>query len=415
MSISIRIEECRVCGARLPEPFLNLGNQPLANNLLKSADDTEPRVPLELSRCPDCALVQLTETVDPEVLFRDYVWVSGTARTTRDYAEQFCHSVLERVANKEKISVSEVASNDGTFLKPFKKLGHRVQGIDPARNIAAIAEQAGIPTYAEFFGQKAAEHLKKENGLSDIVIARNVIPHVADVNDVIAGMAALLKPAGTGVIEFHDASIIQKELHYDSVYHEHLFYFTLTTLGRLLNRHGLSMFDITTSPISGGSIVVYFSHETRQESAALTAQFAQEADTRINDAKTWHEFALSCQAHRQALRSLIDKFVSAGVQVLGYGASARSSTMLNFCQLDSKLVSAIADQNALKHGLLTPGTHIPISAPSDVFGQLADTNTVVLLLAWNFADEIIQILRTELAFEGEIVQPLPNEVEVICR
>lgn len=411
VSISTTITSCRVCNTALPPPFLDLGCQPLANNLLKSVDQDEPRVPLQLSHCPSCGLVQLTETVEPEVLFRDYVWVSGTASTTRQYAEQFCEAVLSRMSGKDVISITEVASNDGTFLKPFAKRGHKVQGVDPARNIAEMAEAAGIPTYAEFFGRAAAQHVLEQNGPSDVVIARNVIPHVADVNDVIAGMATLLNEAGTGIIEFHDAGIIQRELHYDSVYHEHLFYFTLTTLGNLLSRHGLAMFDMTRSPISGGSIVVYFSHTQRPQSEALMSHLASEVSAEVNSAYQWQCFANACEAHKTALYNKVAEYAQQGIRVVGYGASARSSTMLNYCQLDHELISDVADQNTMKQGLLTPGSHIPIAAPAEV---LQGNPGVVLLLAWNFAEEITAILRKDFGFSGPIILPLPNEVSVLC-
>lgn len=413
MSISTRITHCRVCDTALPAPFLDLGRQPLANNLLSSLTDDEPRVRLELCHCPACELVQLTETVKPDVLFRDYVWVSGTAQTTRDYANTFCQSVLARVAGSTVLNVSEVASNDGTFLKPFASLGHRVKGIDPARNIAAVAEEAGIPTYAEFFGMAAASYVLSQNGPSDVVIARNVIPHVADVNDVIAGMAHLLKADGTGVIEFHDASIIQKELHYDSVYHEHLFYFTLTTLENLLARHGLRIFDITQSPISGGSVVVYFSLTERAKSDALLSHLAAEKQTQTNSSASWQTFARACEQHKAALHDVVSQYVEDGAVIVGYGASARSSTMLNYCGLDHHLIACISDQNPMKHNRLTPGTHIPIGAPAEMMNTVRPD--VVLLLAWNFADEIIAILRDELEFNGDIIQPLPYEVSVKCK
>jgi hypothetical protein len=410
VNISTTAQQCRVCQSRLPEAFFDLGVQPLANNLRKSTDTEEPKVPLQLCRCDDCGLVQLTETVKPEILFRDYVWVSGTASTTRDYAEKFCHSVLARIESKATLQVSEVASNDGTFLKPFAALGHKVQGIDPARNIAALAEQAGIPTYAEFFGTAAATHLLAQQGPSDIVIARNVIPHVADVNDVIAGMALLLKSSGVGIIEFHDAGIIQRELHYDSVYHEHLYYFTLTTLSNLLQRHQLFLFDLTISPISGGSLVVYFSKTGRPLSIALEQHLAAETASDVNSAQRWQQFAEDCAAHKTSLRNALDQCRADGLHVVGYGASARSSTLLNYCQIDVRDVPLIADQNALKHDLLTPGTHIPIKDPEQVMASSPD---VVLLLAWNFSSEITQILRQSHQFRGQIIQPLPNSVMVL--
>lgn len=411
MQISQRVKCCRVCNAVLPEPFLDLGHQPLANNLQSSSGAEEVRVDLQLVRCEACELVQLTHTVAPEVLFRDYVWVSGTASTTRTYAEQFYQQANERMQGRTNLKVTEVASNDGTFLKPFAKAGHRVQGVDPARNIAQMAVDAGIPTLAEFFNLTTAQQVFEQNGHSDLVIARNVIPHVAEINSVIEGIHFLLGAEGTGIIEFHDASVIQQELHYDSVYHEHLFYFTLTTLRNLLERHQLHIYDCNRSPISGGSLVVYFSKSVKAPTKNLLHELALEASSRVNSREQWQVFAERCAVHREQLRDLLTKYQQKGAKIVGYGASARSSTLLNYCNLDQQLVSCIADQNPLKHLLWTPGSQILIQAPEQVFNNNPD---VVLLLAWNFAEEILQLLRDQWRFSGDVILPLPNEVRVVC-
>lgn len=407
MSISTTVSHCRVCGEKLPEPFFDLGVQPLANGLIDDADEAEIAVPLELTRCGHCELVQLTETVNPEILFRDYVWVSGTASTTREYAEQFCDNVLQRAGEREDLFVVEVASNDGTFLQPFRQRGCRVQGVDPARNIAQIAIENEIPTYSEFFGVEAAKHVESTRGKADIVMARNVIPHVADVNDVIAGMKVLMQSSSVGVIEFHDSSLIQDELHYDSVYHEHLFYFTLTTLNNLLERHGLFSFDLTYSPISGGSVVVYFSLNAKPQSETYLSHMQTEADSGINSQANWHQFADQCAVHKTTLNNRISALLDNSKTVVAYGASARSSTLLNYCGINESQLVCVADQNPLKQGKFTPGSHIQICSPEEMVQYKPDA---ILLLAWNFADEITTFLRDELAFLGPVILPLPNEV-----
>ncbi len=411
MQISQRVHCCRVCNAALPEPFLDLGHQPLANNLQLNQGVEEIKVDLQLVRCLKCELVQLTETVAPEVLFRDYVWVSGTASTTRAYSEQFYRQVIEKMQGRQTLQVTEIASNDGTFLKPFAKAGHRVQGVDPARNIAKMAEESGIPTLAEFFNLSTAQHVAAQNGHSDLVIARNVIPHVAEINSVIEGIHFLLKDDGTGIIEFHDAAVIQRELHYDSVYHEHLFYFTLTTLKNLLERHQLYIYDCNRSPISGGSLVVYFSKSMKPLSENLQTEYAGEISSDINSVVQWQAFAERCALHREQLLTLLAKYQQKGAKIVGYGASARSSTLLNYCAIDQRVVTCIADQNPLKHLLWTPGSQILIQAPEQVFQEKP---TVVLLLAWNFAEEILHLLGESWQFSGDVILPLPNEVRVVC-
>jgi SAM-dependent methyltransferase len=401
-----RVRTCRICGADLPAPFFDLGQQPLANFLLEPTFKHEDVFELALCHCSECKTVQLTQTIAPESLFRDYIWVTGTASTTRIYAKAFFTNVSHRLISEKPVKITEIASNDGTFLKPFMDAGHSVQGIDPARNIAKMANDAGVPTVSDFFGSDIARQLRIESGPSDVIIARNVIPHVADVNDVIAGIEHLLNEKGVGVIEFHDASKIQTELHYDSIYHEHIFYFTLLTLEHLLNRHGLYLFDIEASPISGGSWVVFFSKDAeKQQSSALLACKKSEKNNRINELNSWLGFATSCEQHALELFQ-IDK----GQVVAGYGASARSSTMLNYCKLSHNNIAHIADKNPMKQGLLAPGTHIPIEDPSRVFNNNVD---VVLLCAWNFKEEIVEFLRNEMSFSGDIILPLPNSIEII--
>lgn len=406
-----RVTLCRICDELLPNAFFNLGNQPLANSLLRSIIAPEQTYELALCHCKNCNTVQLTQTIKPEILFRDYVWVTGTAAATRSYANEFFVNVSKRIKSGSKVKITEIASNDGTFLKPFLDAGHRVQGVDPARNIAQLAEQKGIPTLAEFFGLGVAKELRVTQGLSDVVVARNVIPHVADVNDVVAGIAHLLNQDGFGVIEFHDAGKIQSELHYDSIYHEHIFYFTLSTLAYLLSKHGLYLFDIEKSPISGGSWVVFFCKNADiPKSKTLTQHIQNEIQLKVNCADSWSAFADACAIHAKTLRATINGYKDNGLKLVGYGASARSSTLLNYCALSDSSIQEIADQNPMKQNLLTPGTHIPIHQPEDVIGPDVD---VVLLLAWNFKDEIVGILRNEMKFFGPIILPLPNVIEIL--
>jgi hypothetical protein len=405
------VNSCRICDDLLPAAFFHLGQQPLANSLLKSASDTEEMYELALCHCRKCHTVQLTQTIKPEILFRDYVWVTGTAAATRSYADTFFTNVSKRLSSEVKAKITEIASNDGTFLKPFLDAGHDVQGVDPARNIAQIAEDKGIPTLAEFFSLDVARELRSTQGYSDVVIARNVIPHVEDVNNVIAGVTHLLDDDGIGVIEFHDASKIQSELHYDSIYHEHIFYFTLATLSYLLNKHGLYMFDIEESPISGGSWVVFFCRNADTTQSKILRQHLQnEITQKVNQASSWTTFSSACEEHAKELKSITNHYVNKGLTIVGYGASARSSTLLNYCALTDSSISLIADQNLMKQGLLTPGTHIPIEKPENVITPDVD---VVFLLAWNFKNEIVGILRDDMGFKGPIILPLPNVVEII--
>lgn len=398
-------ERCRICRQDALEPILDLGAQPPANALRASLSEPQTSIPLAISRCSACATVQLSHTVDPEFLFRDYVWVTGTSQVARAYSERFRDEIEKRLPRKG-LSVLEIASNDGTFLARFKERGHTVLGVDPARNLAKAAAQAGIPTRAEFFSAGYARALATEQGRFDVVFARNVLPHVPDPMDVIAGMAHALKDDGLGAIEFHRADVILDELHYDSIYHEHVFYHSITSLEPLLAREGLALFDVEESPISGGSWILYFSRGARPRSAALDSALRHEAQLGVGGKLAWLEFSRRCEAHRKAFRRLMDDATRGGARVIGYGASARSSTLLNFCGIGANQLACIADAAPLKHGRYTPGSNVRIDAPAQAFAQRP---AAVALLAWNFAEEILDTMRRSLGFSGRVIIPLPRE------
>jgi len=239
-----------------------------------------------------------------------------------------------------------------------------------------------------------------------VVFARNVLPHVPDPMDVIAGMAHALMDDGLGAIEFHRADVILEELHYDSIYHEHVFYHSITSLEPLLAREGLALFDVVESPISGGSWILYFSRGARPRSAALERALRNEAQLGVAGKPAWMEFARRCEAHREAFRRLIDDATRGGARVIGYGASARSSTLLNFCGIGARELACIADAAPLKQGRYTPGSNVRIEAPAQAFAQRP---AAVALLAWNFAEEILDIMRRSLGFSGRVIIPLPRE------
>ena len=402
--ISKKITKCRLCDATDLHTILELGDQPPANSLRKKVSETLENVPLTICRCPKCTTIQLTETIDPEYMFSDYIWVTGTSKGAREYSKIFADRIVSKLSKSDDLFIVEVASNDGTFLQRFKEAGHRVLGVDPAKNLAELAQKNGIPTLADFFGLNVAKKVTAENEHADIVIARNVIPHVPDPNDVVGGMAECLKENGVGAIEFHWIGKILSELHYDSIYHEHFFYHSLHSINELLLRHGLNLFDVAESPISGGSLVAFFSKEKRVVTSDLKDQLESEREEGISSLEAWQDFAKMSFEHRVKLKSMIDSENLSGKKVIGYGASARSSTMLNFCGIDHNHLACVADQNALKHNRYTPGTDVLIVSPEEALKENPDT---VVILAWNFKDEIIEDLK-EKGFKGSVIIPLPN-------
>ena len=410
------IDRCRCCGNDRLEEVLDLGDQPPANSLRLPDEPRPGEVPLVLARCSSCATVQLTATVDPAKLFSDYVWVTGTASATRTFSEVFCREVLSHLETsgsgrpEGQGLVIEVASNDGTFLERFRERGWQVLGIDPARNVVDRAVAAGIPTRCEFFDTETATSISREFGPADIVIARNVVPHVAEIHEVLAGAVQLLHGGGLVAIEFHHAGSILRGLQYDSIYHEHLFYFSQETLRALCASHGLHAFDVLESPLSGGALVLLFAKEQRTPSPQLEECVLSESESKVNLLETWEAFGKAVRVHSESLSHIVADRAKRGT-VVGYGASARSATLLNTAGISGEEVQAVIDRNELKHGRLTPGSDIPI-VPFEEGLPLLQTAESLLLLAWNFESEIVADVRDE-GFEGEILVPLPGELRLI--
>lgn len=403
-----RITTCRVCESKKIKEFLDLGNQPYANSLLKNPNDKEKFYPLSLSYCENCSLVQLNHTPDPKELFSNYVWVTSTSGVAKKHAKVFCDNVVEQIKNKKKDYVLEIASNDGTFLLPFIKKGYKVLGVDPAQNIVDIATENGIPTKCEFFGVKAAKKIKKDFGTSSVVIARNVLPHVANAHDLIKGISICLSDDGLFVLEIHYAKKIFQELHYDSIYHEHLCYFTIKSLEKLLSMEGLFIQDIKTSPINAGNLVIYIKKRKNNESTSVKAYKKAEEEIKLNTLGSWVKFANRTIDHKEKLLTILNKYK--GNLVVGYGASARSSTLLNYCGVGIEYISTIADQNPLKQGLYTSGNHILIQSPNIVMNM---NPALVIILAWNFKNEIVKTLKEKYNYHGKYVVPLPNNPKVL--
>lgn len=399
------INLCRYCDSGSLDSFLDLGSHPFANSLLHSREEDEALYPLHMVLCASCGMAQLTHTADPVALFSHYVWVTGTSSTARNQAYRFCADALERMPNGVQSYVLEVASNDGTYLRPFIEKGVRVLGVDPAENIVQQANSNGVQTEVAFFGLEIARDVTKRHGHPDLVIARNVLAHVANPVNFVQGIAHLIGSNGLAAIEFHYGRKILEGLQYDSIYHEHLCYITAHSVVALLKRCGLDVVGFAEGPISGGSLIVYARREGAVCDPSKEEYLDRERTDGVNLLDTWRVFGQNVFHHREALRSILKKEIQSGRKVVGYGASARSSTMLNFCGITYEMLPVIADQNPMKHGLFTAGTRIPIRPPEDVFGDKPDT---VLILSWNFLEEIKHVLKNRFGFVGRIIAPLPD-------
>lgn len=398
------IKACRVCSGPNLNQVLAFGEQPLANSLKPGPEAVEAFYPLTLCICADCGLVQIRETVSPERLFSHYVWVTQTSATARRFADVFAERLIQLAGLQAEDFVLEVASNDGTYLRPFLTKGFsRVLGIDPAANIVSAAQAEGVPCFQGFWNLASARRLLAEKGRAKAIFARNVIPHIAQLQEAAEGFAVLLAEQGVGAIEFHYAAKILEGLQYDSIYHEHLCYFSLATIEHLLKRYGLQVFHAEASPISGGALIVYFSPAPRTPSEAVQRLRQAEIDTRLNQPETWAAFGQRCREHRQACLEAIS---GRNRKLVAYGASARSSTFLNFCGLNQQQIQAVIDNNPLKQGLYTPGSTIEIVAFEDGMALNPDT---LLLLAWNFQDEIVEDCRRR-GYQGAFWMPFPGRL-----
>lgn len=404
-----RIKYCRVCKSTNIIKVLDLGEQPLANSLPIKSDDKEELHPLSISWCKNCNLVQLNETVEPVDLFSNYVWVTATSRVALSQANKFYNDIIQCVTGLDTSYVLEVASNDGTFLKPFINNGYEVLGIDPAKNIVDSAIKDGIPTRCDFFGIKSAQSIVKDFGQAKVIIARNVLAHVDNLYSFMEGLSICLDSDGLLVVEFHYAKSICEELHYDSIYHEHLCYFTLKSAEYLLNAYGFYVNDIKESPISGGALILY-ANKKKRESSSVDIYRKSEKESRTNELSNWKDFSQRAYEHRKDLREMLTFVTNREGVITGYGASARSSTLLNFCGIDTNLVVAIADQNPLKQGRYTAGTHIPILSPVDMMKRHPKC---ILLTGWNFGSEIQGILKDKFRYAGSYIFPLPNNPKYV--
>jgi SAM-dependent methyltransferase len=420
---------CRSCGATRLAGVLSLGRTPLANALLSAAQVGEPEetYPLDLVFCPACALVQITETVPPEKLFREYFYLSSFSDTMVRHAEE----IAARLARERRLDagslVVEIASNDGYLLQFYQRAGVPVLGVEPATNIARIAEEErGVPTLCEFFGDALAARLRGEGRRADVVHANNVLAHVADLNGFVRGISLLLKEDGVAVVEFPYVKEMIDRCEFDTIYHEHLCYFSLTALARLFARHGLAVIDVEQLPIHGGTLRVFAGKENGSESGvepgpngegaagnrptpAVARLLAEERAWGVGEEGFYAGFGAKVGKLREELLSLLADLKSRGERIAVYGASAKGSTLLNYFQLGRETLDFVVDRSTVKQGRYTPGTHLEIHAPEKLLEEMPG---YVLLLTWNFAEEILEQQSEYRRRGGRFIIPVP-EVRVV--
>jgi C-methyltransferase C-terminal domain/Putative zinc binding domain/Methyltransferase domain len=378
--------------------------QPLANSFIRpdELEKPEPRYPLELARCTACGHVQLSVTVPPEIMFRNYLYVSGTSDTIPAHFAAYAKDVAERFVPKGGLVV-EIGSNDGTLLRAFDRGTVRVLGVEPARNIAAMANAAGIPTLDEFFSEAIASEIAAKHGRAAAIIGNNVVAHIDDLHGLMNGVTNLLDERGVFVAEFPYLVDLLEKTAYDTIYHEHLSYFSVGSVDDLASRHGLRLIDVRRVGVHGGSIRVFIMRDG-DRSPKVTALLALEESAGLRAGHPLGAFVQAVRRQREDLKRVLWEIRSSR-HLGGYGAPAKGNTMLNYCGIDRSVLDFIVDRSPLKHGLLTPGTHVPVEPPERLLtSNVRDT----LLLAWNFADEILRQQEAYRSRGGRFIVPIPS-------
>jgi hypothetical protein len=404
----VRTTQCRVCNGRVLQPFLDLGHTALANRFVRPdhAQLPEPTFPLRLVLCRDCGLVQIDEQVTPEILFSNYIYVSGTSDLIYQHAAWLAEHFVRGYELTAGDLVLEVASNDGTVLKALGPYGVRAVGVEPADNLARHARRAGLETVCAYFGEDTVRHIRGRFGSARLVLARHVLAHVAELHGFVRGLAGALAQDGIAAVEVPHLLSLRDGLQYDTVYHEHLCYFTVRVLRTLFERCGLELIDVRHVAIHGGSILATAQRRggPRAVRESVAEQIAREEAEGLHLPGPWLQFARRVAANRLALRAEVNSLHAAGYRVAGYGAPAKGMTLLSYCGLGPDRVAYLVDRSPHKQGLLTPGHHIPIHAPEKL---LADWPDVVLVLAWNFLPEIVRQQAEYLHRGGRFLVPLP--------
>ncbi|MBD1832697.1 methyltransferase domain-containing protein [Cyanobacteria bacterium FACHB-472] len=408
----MRNSKCLFCNSLLQHSFVNLGMSPIANDYLKpeQLNNAEKLYPLHAYVCENCFLVQLEQFESPEHIFGDgdYAYFSSYSDSWLQHAKAYTDLMVEKFGLNQTHQVIEVASNDGYLLQYFKERGIPVLGVEPAANVAKIAEEKGIPSIVKFFGVKTAQEMIAAGQQANLLLGNNVLAHVPDLNDFVAGMKIALNLNGILTMEFPHLLQLMQGNQFDTIYHEHFSYFSFLTVEKIFAAHGLTLFDVEEIPTHGGSLRIYGKHDnavTPPISERVTQLKAKEIQLGLDKLETYITFGEEVKETKRKLLTLLIEAKSQGKSVVGYGAPAKGNTLLNYCGICTDFIDYTVDRNPHKQGMFLPGTHIPIFHPA----KIRETKpNYVLILPWNLQQEIVEQMAFIAAWGGKFLIPIPE-------
>ncbi|MEW6111653.1 MAG: class I SAM-dependent methyltransferase [Thermodesulfobacteriota bacterium] len=405
---------CRHCGAALVQSFADLGLSPLANSYLTPEDlsRAQPFFPLRAYVCRKCWLVQLVHSISPEELFSQYAYFSSYSETWLQHAKDYARDAVDRFSLNSGTLVIEIASNDGYLLQYFKERDIPVLGIEPAENVAKVAEQSGVSTLVALFSQALAAELTSQGKKPKLLVSNNVLAHVPDINDFVAGLKTLLAHDGVITLEFPHLLRLMEQNQFDTIYHEHFSYLSLRAVETIFAFHGLRIFDVDELPTHGGSLRTYACHAENHENPDtenLHQLRTLEHEAGLQELKTYTSFGEKVKATKRSLVSYLIGLKNQGKTIVGYGAPAKGNTLLNYCGIGRDFLDYTVDRNPHKQGLFLPGTHIPIYAPEKIAETKPD---YVLILPWNLKDEIVNQMAHIRSWGAKFIVPIPTVQEI---
>lgn len=402
--------KCLFCASPLTQTFVDLGMSPLCESYVGRGELNQMEVfyPLHVRVCDNCFLVQLQEYVSPEHIFTEYAYFSSYSETWLAHARDYVDMIANRLNLGPHSLVIELGSNDGYLLQNFVKKRIPALGVEPAANVAKVAVEKGVPTHVAFFGRKTAEKIIADRQKADLVIGNNVLAQVPDINDFVAGIQMVLKPQGVATLEFPHLAQLMEQNQFDTIYHEHFSYFSLISVEKIFAAHGLALFDVEEIPTHGGSIRIY-ARCSEDSSRPATGRLAElrnrELALGLDQMAAYSTFDEKVRATKRNLLEFLIQARHSGKKIAGYGAPGKGNTLLNYCGIRTDFLDFTVDRNPYKQGKFLPGTHIPIFPVNKIDEAKPD---YLLILPWNFKDEIIGQMARIRNWGGQFVVPIPS-------